>query len=608
MVEIEFNLNQSLTVIQARLDDKFKIAIDRFIQKNRDRVNTNNIYFLSSGKQINNEEIIKNQMTDLDKRNKKMKVLVHMLEKENKDKEQIIIKSKDIICPKCYEPCRIKFENYKIKLFGCINNHVFHNIKLSDFPNTQKINISRIICDICKIKNKGNSPNYEFYRCLTCNINICLLCKHNHNQNHNIIKYEQINYICKKHNDVFDKYCGQCNLNICFSCEDHEIHKNTISLRELKPDVEEKKKILFGIKTEIEYFNKKVKKIMFILNELVNTMNVYYEINNDILNSYEIRKRNYQMLSNIKEISINNDIFEKIKNINRIDNINDKILNLFDLYNKMNLNNNDVKSVNIEKDYYAPKKIIENIKDIKEKKLDNKKNSVTINIPKKDKLNEMTIIYDIKDKDGIYIFGTDFVKANKNNCYILIDGKKNELCDYLDLNKEQQEKDILEIKLIENKPITNMSYMFSSSLISLPDISEWDTRYVTDMSFMFGSCNSLKSLPDISKWNTKNVKDMNSMFNYCTSLKSLPDISKWNIKNVTNISSMFYGCNTLKSLPDISKWDTKNITDMSYLFSECSSLKSFPDISKWELNEDVIKDYMFDGCNERIIPEKFKDF
>ncbi len=136
MVEIEFNLNQSLTVIQARLDDKFKIAIDRFIQKNRDRVNTNNIYFLSSGKQINNEEIIKNQMTDLDKRNKKMKVLVHMIEEENKDKEQIIIKSKDIICPKCYEPCRIKFENYKIKLFGCINNNVFENIKIYDFNKT----------------------------------------------------------------------------------------------------------------------------------------------------------------------------------------------------------------------------------------------------------------------------------------------------------------------------------------------------------------------------------------------------------------------------------------------------------------------------------------
>ena len=36
---------------------------------------------------------------------------------------------------------------------------------------------------------------------------------------------------------------------------------------------------------------------------------------------------------------------------------------------------------------------------------------------------------------------------------------------------------------------------------------------------------------------------MSSMFNFCNSLKSLPDISKWDTKNVTNMSGMFSGCN-----------------------------------------------------------------
>ena len=35
---------------------------------------------------------------------------------------------------------------------------------------------------------------------------------------------------------------------------------------------------------------------------------------------------------------------------------------------------------------------------------------------------------------------------------------------------------------------------------------------VTDMHSMFKGCSSLISLPDISKWNTKNVTDMHSMF------------------------------------------------------------------------------------------------
>ena len=45
------------------------------------------------------------------------------------------------------------------------------------------------------------------------------------------------------------------------------------------------------------------------------------------------------------------------------------------------------------------------------------------------------------------------------------------------------------------------------------------------MSGLFFNCSSLISVPDISKWNTNNVNDMNSMFYECSSLISLPDMS-----------------------------------------------------------------------------------
>ena len=41
---------------------------------------------------------------------------------------------------------------------------------------------------------------------------------------------------------------------------------------------------------------------------------------------------------------------------------------------------------------------------------------------------------------------------------------------------------------------------------------------VTDMSGMFTGCSLLISLPDISKWDTKNVKYMSCMFNGCHNL------------------------------------------------------------------------------------------
>jgi surface protein len=50
------------------------------------------------------------------------------------------------------------------------------------------------------------------------------------------------------------------------------------------------------------------------------------------------------------------------------------------------------------------------------------------------------------------------------------------------------------------------------------------------------------------------VYNMNSLFSGCSSLKYLPNISKWDIKNSTDISYMFAGCESLIYLPDISNW------------------------------------------------------
>ena len=86
---------------------------------------------------------------------------------------------------------------------------------------------------------------------------------------------------------------------------------------------------------------------------------------------------------------------------------------------------------------------------------------------------------------------------------------------------------------------------------------------------------------------------MVSMFSNCSSLISLPDISKWNTNNVTNMVSMFSNCSSLISLPDISKWNTNNVTDKEKMFSDCSSLISLPDISKWNINNPIDETHLF---------------
>ena len=110
------------------------------------------------------------------------------------------------------------------------------------------------------------------------------------------------------------------------------------------------------------------------------------------------------------------------------------------------------------------------------------------------------------------IFNEDFVNNNKNNCYLIINDIKQDLCSYIKIKNKEQKKQ--EIKLFEINTITTMYCMFygCSSLSSLPDISKWDTKNVNDMSYMFYGCSSLSSLPDISKWELNKNLETEDMF------------------------------------------------------------------------------------------------
>ena len=73
---------------------------------------------------------------------------------------------------------------------------------------------------------------------------------------------------------------------------------------------------------------------------------------------------------------------------------------------------------------------------------------------------------------------------------------------------------------------------------------------------------------------------MHKIFNRCKSLLSLPDISQWDTSKVRNMSMMFFRCESISSFPDLSKWKTPQVINISHMFSECRSLFSMPDITK----------------------------
>jgi len=100
---------------------------------------------------------------------------------------------------------------------------------MDEFEEKQKLNKSKIKCDKCG-NNKAETFNNIFYICNECKINLCPICKSNHdksNKLHNIINYDDKYYICNIHNKEYAFYCDDCKKDICMYCEnEHNNHKS----------------------------------------------------------------------------------------------------------------------------------------------------------------------------------------------------------------------------------------------------------------------------------------------------------------------------------------------------------------------------------------------
>ena len=312
MVELIFKYSGIETLIQANLDDSFDKIIQKFI--NKSLLDINNVQFFSNGRKISNNEKVKNILSKSEKESKRKKILVLSINSNINNDNINMIKSKDIICPICKEICIYEIKDHKIKLYGCKNGHIIDNIKLDDFNNKQNIDISQIICDKCKNISKSNTFNNEFFKCYECKMNLCPLCKSIHDKTHTIINYDNKNYICNKHNEFFVKYCKNCKNDLCFTCLNEHKNHELISYEDELIDIKELRNKMNNLNMVINKFKMDLEEIISKLKKLKENLDTYYNINNKIINNYEINKnRHYNLLISLK--NINNNIDNEIKKL-----------------------------------------------------------------------------------------------------------------------------------------------------------------------------------------------------------------------------------------------------------------------------------------------------
>ena len=223
---INFEYSNHKIQIQCKRKEYMKDILKRFTAKTNKTIDS--FYFLYNGQLINENMKLEN----LNNKDNEIRILVNDINSNNNNENcHTINYLKNIVCPKCDENCFINFNNYKITLNNCSNSHKLENILLSEFNDYQKLYETKIICNICN-KNKNQTYENKFYKCYSCNINLCPLCKSIHKQNHLIIDFDLKNYYCIEHRKEKEKYisyCKECNKNLCCICmSDHNKYHTII--------------------------------------------------------------------------------------------------------------------------------------------------------------------------------------------------------------------------------------------------------------------------------------------------------------------------------------------------------------------------------------------
>ena len=145
-------------------------------------------------------------------------------------------------------------------------------------------------------------------------------------------------------------------------------------------------------------------------------------------------------------------------------------------------------------------------------------------------------------------------------------------------------------------------FSFCSSLVSIPNLNNWDVSNVTSMASMFREAPNFNG--NMSSWNTSNVTDMSYMLsnvplfngdisswdvssvtNFKWFLYNKPiwnnDLSGWNVSGATNMERMFQSCPSFNS--NISNWNVSGVTNMYIMFAFCTSFDQ--DLSSWQISQ-----------------------
>lgn len=191
------------------------------------------------------------------------------------------------------------------------------------------------------------------------------------------------------------------------------------------------------------------------------------------------------------------------------------------------------------------------------------------------------------------LFGTYFVKNNRYNIKLIINGEENDLVDYYNLNKGIN---LIELRILNI--LINLEDMFykCESLKNIEGLEFLNTEEVHTFKNMFYGCINLSDLNPIKKWDVSKGNNFECMFNHCKSLIDLDALKNWDVSNGINFSGMFTQCKKLKDLNALKNWNVSKGDNFGLMFFRCKSLEDLNGLKNWNVSNGLIFLGMFSEC------------
>jgi len=201
-------------------------------------------------------------------------------------------------------------------------------------------NFSNLSCSKCKTEILKNKKNFVY--CKECSELLCKNCVKKHDElyeeNHHMVHLDKFDTTCILHNETYDYFCSDCKKNICQYCCDefHNEHK-LIDLDDINLKRKEIKKIKEHFVKEKENYlnipkvlNELVSKLKEDIDKIINNISNEIKFKESIINTYENKLDNYNVIINFKNLKFNIEPFTINKDMTNLENIIEliKYLNL----------------------------------------------------------------------------------------------------------------------------------------------------------------------------------------------------------------------------------------------------------------------------------------